>query len=375
MDANAVNSPLVRASTTTFACLADYKKSYDGIVFETHRYGRSGTNTTFELQSAMAQLEGAETCIATASGLSTIAAVLCAHAGPGKHLLVYDGVYGRTRTLCEKELARLGSTVEFFGSANDLRERINAQTSLVYIEVPSSLTMQMLDVQAVCAIARDADVPVACDSTWGTPVFFRPHSLGVDISIHSATKYINGHSDIMLGLITGSYEKLASTRTWCDRYGSHVAPDVCWLALRGLRTLSVRMQRHHENAIVVAQWLQTQSQIKAVHFPALPDDPGHALWKKQFSGGGGPFTFELQRCSESAFERFIDALKLFGLGTSWGGVDSLIMPAIPHHLRALKTQPDDGRLVRLHIGLADPDDLCNDLQQALAQMDISKRPG
>lgn len=368
LDVNAVNSPVVRASTALFSSLEQYKKSYEGVVFESPRYGRSGTSTTFELQSAMAKLEGAETCIATSSGLSAVAAVLGAHSRPGAQILVSEGVYGRTRTLCEKELPGFGTTCHFFSSIDELGERISAQTSLIYVEVPSSLTMQMLDVAAICDIAHRAGVPVACDSTWGTPVFFHPHEIGVDISIHSATKYINGHSDVMLGMITGSYERLESTRIWCDRHGSHVSPDVCWLALRGLRTLSVRMERHQQNAVKVAQWLWLQPQVKKVLFPVLPDDQGHQLWKRQFTGGAGPFTIELERCSEPAFARFIDSLRLFGLGTSWGGVDSLVMPAIPHHLRALKVQPDEGRLVRVHVGLADPEDLCADLGQALARM-------
>lgn len=363
---HSVNPALVRASTTVFPCLADFKKSYEGLVFESPRYGRSGTSTTFELQTAMAAICNAQSCIATASGLSAIAAVLSAHAGPEKHILMHDTVYGPTRVLCEKELRELGCHVEFFDSSEGLSDRIKAQTRLVFIEVPSSLTMQMLDVQAVCSAAHASGVPVACDSTWGTPLFFDAHGLGIDISIHAATKYINGHSDVMLGLITGSYQHLASTRNWCDRYGSHAAPDACWLALRGLRTLGVRMQRHQANALAVAEWLHRQPQVKALLFPVLPGDPGHALWKKQFSGGAGPFTFELRACSETAFEQFIDALTLFGLGTSWGGFESLVMPAIPHHLRALKVQPDEGRLVRLHIGMEDPEDLCDDLARALA---------
>lgn len=365
---NSVNPPLVRTSTMLFPSLAEYKKSYEGVVFESVRYGRSGTCTTFELQTAMARLENTESCIATASGLSALAAVLSAHAGPGTHILVQDTVYGRTRILCEKELQTQGCSVEFFTSFDELESRITSRTSLVYIEVPSSLTMQMLDVQAVCEVAHREGIPVACDSTWGTPIFFSPHALGVDISVHSATKYINGHSDVMLGLITGSYERLASTRAWCDRYGSHASPDSCWLALRGMRTLGVRMRQHQKNAMTVARWLQEQPQVRKVLFPALPDDAGHALWKKQFSGAAGPFTFELRSCNETGFERFIDALSLFGLGTSWGGFDSLVMPAIPHHLRSLAVQPDEGRLVRLHIGLEDPVDLCNDLAQALVHV-------
>jgi cysteine-S-conjugate beta-lyase len=363
--AQAVNPPIVRASTTLFSSLAEFKRSYAGVVFETPGYGRSGTSTTFELQTAMARLENAESCIACSSGLSAIAAVLSAHAGPDKRVLVYEGIYGRARLLCENELPALGTKVEFFGSPEQLRDLMARPASLVYVEVPASLTMAMIDVEAVCRIAHAAGVPVACDATWGTPYFFHPHALGVDITIHSATKYINGHSDVLLGLVTGSYAALAGTRNWCDRYGSYAAPDVCWLALRGLRTLSVRMERHQRNAIAVARYLRDQPQVKRVLFPVLPEDPGHALWKKQFTGGAGPFSFELQTCDEAAFTRFIDSLQLFGLGTSWGGVDSLVMPAIPHHLRALKVQPDEGRLVRLHVGLADAGDLCEDLGRAL----------
>lgn len=170
----------------------------------------------------------------------------------------------------------------------------------------------------------------------------------------------------MLGLVTGSYEDLASTRAWCDRHGTHVSADTCALALRGMRTLGLRMQRHHASALAVASWLQGRPQIERVLFPGLPGDPGHALWRQQFSGAPGPFTVQLVPCSEAAFEAFINALQLFGLGTSWGGFESLVMPAIPHHLRALPVQPDAGRLVRLHIGLEAPGDLCDDLAAALA---------
>lgn len=365
---NSVSPPLVRASTTLFSSLGEFKKSYDGLVFECAQYGRSGTGTTFELQTAMAKLENAETCIATASGLSAVVAVLSAYGGAGKHILVYDGVYGRTRTLCEKELRPLGCDIEFFNSADDLPQRIRPETSLVFIEVPSSLTMQMLDIVSICTSAHEKGIPVACDSTWGTPIYFKPHALGIDISLHSATKYINGHCDVMLGLITGSYEIMEPVRAWCDHYGSHVSPDVCWLALRGLRTLAVRMPRHQESALMVAKWLQTQPLVKRLLFPALPGDEGHALWKKQFSGSSGLFSFEMNECDEEAFERFFDTLTLFGIGTSWGGFESLVMPAIPQHLRALRVQPDKGRLVRLHIGLANPEDLCDDLHRAFAAM-------
>lgn len=366
---NSVNSPLVRASTTVFATLAAFKASYETTVFEAPRYGRSGTSTNFELQRAMAALCGTESCLSSASGLSAIAAVIGAHARVGGHMLVQQSVYGPTQTLCDKVIAPLQCRLDYFDSPTSLQDKLQPETSLVFIEVPSSLTMRMIDVAEVCAIAKRHHIPVACDSSWGTPIFFDAHRLGIDLSIHAATKYINGHSDAMLGLITGTYEALASTRAWCDHTGSHVSADSAWLALRGMRTLSLRMQRHNSSAIEVASWLQDQPQVKKVLFPALPSDPGHDLWKKQFTGAPGPFTIELQSCHEVAFERFINALKLFGLGTSWGGYESLVMPAIAHHLRALPVQPDEGRLVRFHIGLEAPQDLCQDIGDALKHID------
>jgi cysteine-S-conjugate beta-lyase len=238
----------------------------------------------------------------------------------------------------------------------------------VYIETPASLTMEMVDVRAVCTAAHERNILVAADSTWGTPLFFDAHGLGVNISIHSATKFINGHSDLMLGVITGSQEDLADVRSFCDRSGAHAAPDVCWLALRGLRTLNVRLRHHQQSALTVARWLQKQPQVKRVLFPALETDAGYRLWCSQFSGAAGPFTFELVSCSERAFESFINTLRLFGLGTSWGGFESLVLPAVPYHLRTFNVLPDEGRLVRIHIGLEDPQDLCADLANALAKL-------
>jgi len=367
-EAQAINPPLVRASTVVFETLADYKQAHHETVFDSPRYGRSGTSTTFELQRAMAALSRTEGCIATASGLSAITAVLGAHAGPGRHLLLSEGVYGPTRGFCEKELARHGTLVEFFPHDADVSGYLRDDTSLVFLEAPASLTMEMLDVRAACAAARARGIPVAADATWGTPLFFDAHGLGIDIAIHSGTKFINGHSDLMLGLVTGSLQALEGTRAFCDRSGAHASPDACWLALRGLRTLAVRLQRHQHTALAVAQWLQRQPQVRRVLFPALESDPGHALWQSQFSGAAGPFSFELVPCSETAFAAFIDALQLFSLGTSWGGFESLVLPAVPHHLRTLGVLPDEGRLVRLHAGLEDPQDLCDDLAQALARL-------
>lgn len=367
---NAVNPPVVRGSTTLFPTLAAFRASYSGVTFEVARYGRSGTSTVFELQAALADLCDAETCIATASGLSALAAVLGAHAGAGKQILIQSDVYGPTRILAETELVRQGCDVRFFETEQQLESLICSATSLVLIEIPASLTMRMIDVRSVCHVAHAHGIPVCCDSSWGTPLFFDAHGLGIDISVHAATKYIGGHSDIMLGLITGSYAALASTRDWCAHYGSTAAPDNCWLALRGLRTLEVRLQRHQATATQVATWMRDHQKIERVLFPALEEDAGYDLWKAQFSGAAGPFIVELSPCSEVDYERFIESLRLFGLGTSWGGFESLIMPAIPHNLRESKEFPAQGRLVRLHVGLEDPTDLCADLEQALEWLSV-----
>lgn len=364
----AVSPPLIRASTTVFPSLHAYTEAQRGLVFDAPRYGRSGTATTFELQRAMAALAHTETCIATGCGLSAITAVLAAHALPGKHILLSAGVYGPTRAFCEQALAPAGTCIEYFSHDADVLPLIRDDTTLVFIETPASLTMEMLDVRAVCAAAHVRGVRVACDSTWGTPIHFDAHALGIDISVHAATKFINGHSDLLLGLITGTHDALAPVRAYCDRSGTHAAPDDCWLTLRGLRTLAVRLQRHQTSAMEVATWLQGQAVVQRVLYPALEGAVGHALWKSQFTGAAGPFTFELAPCSESAFSRFIDSLELFRLGTSWGGFESLVMPAVPHHLRAHAAAPDAPRLVRLHIGLEDPIDLCNDLARALSAM-------
>jgi cystathionine beta-lyase len=366
--AHAANPPLVRASTLLFDNVAAYRASYHGTVFETPRYGRSGTVTNFELQSAFADLSGAESCVATGSSLSAVAAVLGAHAGTGRHVLIHAGVYGPTRTLCEQELPAWGTRVQFFDDAASLQAAITPDTSLIYIEVPTSLTMRMLDAKAICAIARTHRIPVACDASWGTPVFFDAHGLGIDIAVHAGTKFINGHSDVMLGLLTGTRAALEPVRRWCDRFGTHASADSCWLAMRGLRTLALRLQAHQAGAQVVAGWLQQHPAVKRVLYPALASDPDHALWRQQFSGAAGPFAIELQPCTQGAFDRFIDALQLFGLGTSWGGYESLVLPAVPYALRTLPALPDEGRLVRLHVGLEDPHDLCADLAQALVHL-------
>jgi cysteine-S-conjugate beta-lyase len=362
-----VNPPVARASTILFDTLDQMQQARSAVAFETPRYGIYGTSTQFELQRAMAELCGAESCIATASGLSAIAATISAHARPGSRVLIQGDVYEPTRIFAEGQLAEVVD-LRFFETVKELEALVSGETSLVFIEVPTSGTIRVIDVPRVVEVAHRVGTPVACDSTWGTPRYFDAHALGIDISIHAGTKYIGGHSDLMLGLTTGSYEALARTREWCVRYGSTVAPDVCWLGLRGLRTLSVRLERHQANALRVASWLERHPRVVRVLYPALPSDPDHELWRTQFSGASGLFSIELVACDRDAYARFIESLELFGLGASWGGFESLVLPATPYRRRGLHPQPDEGRLVRLHIGLEDPADLIADLEQALARL-------
>jgi len=366
-DARTVNPPLSRASTILFESLDQLREARHDVPFETPRYGIYGTSTTFELQTAMAELCETESCLATGSGLAAIAATMSAHARPDSRVLVQGDVYLPARIFAENELADIVD-LRFFDTVEELAALATDDTSLVFIEVPTSGTMRMIDIEAVVKIARGVDAPVACDSTWGTPRFFDAHAQGIDISIHAGTKYIGGHSDVMLGLTTGTYEALAPTRKWCEHYGSTAAPDVCWLGLRGLRTLSVRLERHQASALEIAAWLERQPQVERVLYPALPSDPDHELWQRQFSGAPGLFTIELRACGEDEYAAFIESLELFGLGASWGGFESLVLPTKSQAQRRVVAQPHEGRLVRLHIGLEDPADLVADLEQALEQL-------
>lgn len=366
-EAQTVNPPIARASTILFDSVDELYGARGEVPYESNRYGIYGTNTQFELQSAMAELANTESCIATASGLSAIAATLSAHARPGSRMLIQGEVYEPTRAFAERELGARAD-VRFFESVEELETLATEDTSLIFIEVPTSGTIRLIDVARVAEIARRIGAPLACDSTWGTPRFFDAHALGVDISIHAGTKFIAGHSDVMLGLMTGSYKALELTRRWCVQHGSAAAPDVCWLGLRGLRTLSVRLTRHQASGLELASWLEGHPRVVRVLFPALPSDPDHELWKHQFSGAPGLFSFELEACDGDRYRAFMESLELFGLGWSWGGFTSMVAPAVPHARRGHRRQPDEGRLVRLHIGLEDPADLRADLEQALARL-------
>lgn len=364
-----VNTPVFRTSTVIFPDLASYE-ARPGDNYKVMRYGIYGTPTTFAFEQAVARMEGGHEAVALPSGLAAITAALCAFAKAGSHLLVADTVYAPTRIFCERQLRKYGVDVEYYDPtiAGGIAALLRDNTCAVFCEAPGSLTFEMQDIPAIAAAAHARDIPALADTTWGTPYYFRSFERGVDVSIHAATKYIAGHSDVMMGVVVTNERYWLPVRRAAAEYGFSVSPDDCYLALRGFRTIGVRMQRQMQSALTVARWLQARPEVQRVLYPALPDDPGHALWRRDFEGAASLFGIVLEPVSDAALARFVDSLQLFGIGSSWGGYESLITVArVEGNRSATRWQPG-GPTVRLHIGLEDPDDLIADLEQAMGAL-------
>ena len=367
-----VNTPVFRASTVLFPDVASYE-SRDPDNYKLMRYGIYGTPTTFALEDAVAQLEGGYAVVALPSGLAAIAAALAAFAHSGAHILMADSVYQPTRNFCDKRLRTQGVEIEYYDPAIGaaIAGLIRPNTSAVFCESPGSLSFEMQDIPAIAAAARARGVAVLADTTWGTPYFFRSFEHGVDISIHAGTKYISGHSDVMLGVIVTNEQYWLKLRRAVADYGYCVSPDDCYLALRGLRTIGVRMRQQQRSAMAIARWLQARPEVLRVLYPALEGDPGHAIWKRDFSGAASLFGVILKPASDRAVAALIDALALFGIGSSWGGFESLAIRTDPGKYRSASKWNPGGPLLRLHIGLEDPADLMADLEQGFAQMKLA----
>ncbi|MGQ0751465.1 MAG: cystathionine beta-lyase [Betaproteobacteria bacterium] len=357
-----VNTPVYRTSTVLFPTLDAYENR-DPNDYKAVRYGRYGTPTTFAFEEAVARMEGGHLAVAVPSGLAAIVAAITAFTTRGDHLLVADSVYGPTRLYCERRLKPNGVEVEYYDPlvGADIRKLLRPNTKAVYCESPGSLTFEMQDLPSIAAAAHERNIPVLADNTWGTPYFFRSFEHGVDVSIHSATKYIVGHSDVMMGVIVTSEEYWLTVRKAVADLGYSVSPEDCYLALRGFRTIGVRLKHQMQSAFKVARWLQSRPEVLRVIYPALEGDAGHALWKRDYEGAAALFSFVLQPCDERAVARFIDSLQLFGIGSSWGGYESLVVLADIARFRTATRWNPGGPTVRLHIGLEDPDDLIADL--------------
>ena len=360
-----VNPPVVHASTVLYP---DWETMRDR--GQRYTYGTRGTPTTDALAEALNDLEGAAGTVLVPSGLAAISVPMLAFASAGDHVLVVDSVYSPTRNFCDTVLARMGVEIEYFDPhvGEDFRHLVRHDTSIVVLEAPASNSFEMLDVGLLAGIAHECnpDCTVMMDNTWATPIFFRPLDNGVDVSIHALTKYPSGGSDLVLGGVSAnarSWERLQDT---LFALGTCAAPDDCYLTLRGLRSMNVRLKHHELSTLVICEWLRAQPQVSRVLYPALESDPGHELWKRQFSGAAGLFSFVLKGSVEDA-GRFLNGLRIHGLGYSWAGYESLaVIPFFGD--RKICQGPKDGTAIRIQVGLEDPSDLIGDLERGFAAL-------
>jgi cysteine-S-conjugate beta-lyase len=368
----AVNTPVFRATTMLFPTVAELEASARG-EFKGIGYGLHGLPTVTDLQTAVAAIEGGHAALAVPSGLTATTLPLLALTKPGDHVLVTDSVYGPTRRFCELHLKRMGVEVTYYDPllGADIAREFRANTRLVFAESPGSLTFDVQDVPAIAAVAHARNALVVLDNSWATPLYFRAFDHGVDVSVHAATKYIGGHSDVLLGLIVGTAATYpALHRLWTDM-GVTASTDDCFLGLRGLRTLAIRLERHQASGIKVAQWLRTRPEVKEVIHPALPGSRGHALWQRDFTGATALFGVVLHPVAKARIDAMLDGMRLFGMGWSWGGFESLIIPTYPERTRTVTTWDAGGPCLRLHVGLEDPEDLIADLADGLSRLATS----
>jgi cystathionine beta-lyase len=357
-----VNPQIQRASTLLV------ERAEDLYASDVRTYGLHGTQTHEALEEALCALEDAQHCILAGSGLLACTLPLLAMARPGAHLLVSDNVYGPTRRFCDQHLSSWGVETEYFDPAvgASLAALIRPETRLVFLESPGSLTFELCDTPRMVAAARAAGVATAMDNTWGAGLFHLPLALGVDLSIQATTKYASGAADVLGGAILTNNDALAQRLRDCVRHlGVSVSPDDAYLILRGLRTMPARLDRHMASGLEIARWLARQPTVSRVLHPALPGDSGHAIWSRDFTGAAGVFGVVLRPIPERDVHAFLNSLALFGLGFSWGGYESLVIPCDPQLKRTATAGRLEGPLLRLSIGLEDPADLIADLEQAM----------
>lgn len=364
-----VNPPVWRASTILYDDVASLRANGGRDTHHRLYYGRRGTPTQWSLADALTSLEpGAEGTFLYPSGVAAIAAALLSVLSPGDELLLVDSAYDPTRSMATSLLKRFGITTRFYDPmiGDGIAELIGERTRAIFMESPGSLTFEVQDVPAIVAAAKARGVTTLLDNTWATPLLFPAIERGIDLSILACTKYVVGHSDVMLGSVTAGPRHFARLRDTSFQLGQVASPDDCWLGSRGLRTMAVRLKQHEEGALAIAEWLANRPEVAAVLHPALPGCPGHDVFRRDFTGSSGLFSFTLNGGDEAARAALIDTLELFGIGYSWGGFESLAIPIDPHRLRSIPCPPEAGPMVRLQIGLEDPADLLADLDAGLA---------
>ncbi|HEX3942716.1 MAG TPA: cystathionine beta-lyase [Rhizomicrobium sp.] len=351
-----VNTPVYRASTILYRDLTTLESGKAPYI-----YGRLGTPSSQSFEEAVTALEGGARTVICSSGLNAIALALLSLCSAGDHLLMVDSCYGPTRWVCDKTLSRYGIETSYYdpGIGAGIEALFRPNTKAVFCESPGSLTFEVQDVPAIAAAAHARSASVLLDNTWATPLYFDAFAHGADLSIQAATKYIGGHADVMIGYVCANDSHAARLAQTHDHLGIYASGDDCFLALRGLRTMPVRLRRHGQMALALARWLQERPEVSRVLYPALEGDPGHALWKRDFSGATGLFGVVLKPMPHRALAAFFDSLNLFGMGFSWGGYESLIVPSKLH--RTAEKFEAEGPLIRIHAGLEDAGDLIADL--------------
>lgn len=357
-----VNLPVFRGSTILFKTL-DELEDYKAPI----RYGRNDNPTTNGLADLVTELEGAAGTVICPSGLSAVSTALLAAVSAGDELLVTDSAYDPTRIFSAEGLERFGVGVRFYDPliGAGIANLITPRTRAIFVESPGSLTFEMQDLRAITQAAKAHDITVIVDNSWASPLFHNPLALGADMVMHAATKMFVGHSDAMVGTVSANEKLWPKLKRTHRILGVATSPDDAYLTLRGMRTLGLRMKHHSAQSLAFAQWLQGQPGVEQVYHPALPDDPGHAIWKRDFTGAGSLFAFRLNNRSRSAIAAMVNGFELFGMGYSWGGYESLCIPFNPTNIRSAVPWTDDGQMFRIHVGLEEIGDLQADMAAAL----------
>jgi cystathionine beta-lyase len=363
-----INPPVYRGSTVLFPNVAEFES-----LSQPYTYGTKGTPTTRALETGWSEIAGATDTVLVPSGLAAIALALFTATKAGAHLLVTDSAYSPTRSFCDGFLRRFGVTTDYYDPAigAEIAALFRPETAAVLVESPGSQSMEVQDVPAIAAAAHARGLCVIIDNTWATPLFFPPHARGCDLAIEAGTKYLSGHADLLIGLVSANAKWAKRLRHTFNTLAIGAGPDDASLALRGMRTMALRLREQERAALDIARWLAARPEVARVLHPALPDHPGHALWKRDFSGSSGVFSVILKPVSKQAVAAFVDGLALFGIGFSWGGYESLVTPFDCAQSRTATRWSPEGPALRFSIGLEDVDDLKEDLEEGFARLRVA----
>ncbi len=365
-----VNTPVYRGSTVL-------SPDMDHLAARKARfiYGTKGTPTTEALENAWTEITRSAGTVLTPSGLSAITVAILSVVKAGDHILVSDSVYRPTRNFCETILSRLGVETTYYDPlvGAGIAELMRPNTRVVFVEAPGSQSFEMQDVPAIAAVAHERGACVIMDNTWATPLFFPPHERGVDLAVEAGTKYLSGHSDLLLGMVSATTEYWPRLRETFDAFAMCAGAEDVFLGLRGLRTMELRLREAERQAFALANWLAVRREVSRVLHPALPSAPGHAIWQRDFSGSSGLFSVILKPASRAAVAAMLDGLELFGLGYSWGGYESLVIPFDCRTYRTATRWEPEGPALRFSVGLEDVEDLKADLDRGFARMRTTDR--